>query len=259
VTRVIKLGGRAQNDAELPTVIKQAWDSASGNLCIVHGGGDEITALQVALGKTPEFVNGRRVTTQDDIQLLRMVLSGVINKRLVSAFSRAGIPTVGLSGEDGKLLVASRASEGEAMAELGSVGIPKVVNAQLIASLMAGSYMPVISPVACDHAESETGALNVNGDDAAAAIAAALGATELLFIADVEGVLCDGKVIASVGLNEVTGLIREGTVSGGMTAKLDAARTGLMGGVARVRISDIQGIINDQRGTTVTASHGDTR
>src|SRR6476469_11279418 len=102
--RVIKLGGRAQNDPALASEMARAWKSANGNLCVVHGGGDEITSLQVALGKTPSFVNGRRVTTSDDIQLLRMVLSGVINKRLVSAFAKAGAKAVGLSGEDGRLI-----------------------------------------------------------------------------------------------------------------------------------------------------------
>jgi acetylglutamate kinase len=253
MTKVIKLGGRAQNDPTLPGAIGKSWKESAGSLCIVHGGGDEITALQVALGKKPVFVNGRRVTTPDDIQLLRMVLSGVINKRLVSAFSRAGVSVLGLSGEDGRLLVATRAGRGEPMFELGDVGIPTSINAELLKDLMKRGYTPVISPVGSDSASSETGALNVNGDDAAAAIATALGADELLFVADVEGVLCDGQAIAAVDLSEVARLVKEGTVSGGMTAKLDAARTALRGGVARVRISDIRGIIDETRGTIVTA------
>ena len=254
--RVIKLGGRAQNDAALPAAVRAAWHRTSGKLCVVHGGGDEITALQVALGKTPAFVDGRRVTTQDDIQLLRMVLSGVINKRLVSAFEKAGLRTVGLSGEDGGLIAARRAREGQGMFGLGAVGIPETVNAELLITLMDHGYMPVISPVGSDCGESETGALNVNGDDAAAAVAKALGAAELLFVADVEGVLCDGEVMPSVDLSEVSELVREGTVRGGMTAKLDAAKTALRGGVTRVRISDIQGVVDEQRGTFVTGNDG---
>lgn len=257
--KVIKLGGRAQNDAALPAALRAASENAAARLCVVHGGGDEITALQVALGKKPEFVSGRRVTTQDDIQLLRMVLSGVINKRLVSAFTRAGMPAIGISGEDGRLLVAQRAEEGGEMFALGEVGIPNAVNAELLRGLMKMGYVPVISPVATDGADSVTGALNVNGDDAAAAVAAALGAAELLFVADVEGVLCDGVAIPAVNLGEVAGLIREGTVRGGMTAKLDAARAALSGGVRKVRISDIQGINDQRRGTTVTASNGRTK
>lgn len=257
MTKVIKLGGRAQNDAGLPQAVKEIWGRSSENLCVVHGGGDEITALQLALGKKPAFINGRRVTTPDDIQLLRMVLSGVINKRLVSAFARAGVAAVGLSGEDGKLIVAGRASDGDAMFELGAVGIPKRINADLLRGLMGNGYLPVISPLGSDCGDSTTGALNVNGDDAAAAIAKALGASELLFVVDVEGVLRDGRALTSIDLSEVDHLVKGGTISGGMTAKLDAAKCALSGGVARVRISGIRGIIDEKRGTKVTASRGE--
>jgi acetylglutamate kinase len=257
--RVVKLGGRAQNDPALPIAIRDAWRKAQGNLCLVHGGGDEITALQVALGKTPSFVNGRRVTTADDVQLLRMVLSGVINKRLVNAFSRAGINSVGLSGEDGGLIPARRAKEGEEMFELGAVGVPGEVNASLLRTLISAGYMPVVSPVGSDVEESVSGALNVNGDDAAAAIASSSRAEELLFVADVEGVMSGSDVIRVVDLADVAGLVENGTVRGGMTAKLDAARSALAGGVTRVRISDIGGIMNEQRGTIVTANYAEVK
>ena len=251
--RVIKLGGRAQNDQALAGEIARAWKNANGNLCVVHGGGDEISALQVALGKTPQFVNGRRVTTADDIQLLRMVLSGVINKRLVSAFAKAGVQAVGISGEDGKLIIAKRGGDGEELAALGSVGAPTEVNANLLRDLVRAGYMPVVSPVASD-AEDAACALNVNGDDAAAAVAAALKAEELLFVADVAGVLNDDAVLDEISLEAVPDLVARGIVRGGMTAKLDAARTAIKNGVTRVRISDIAGIMQEGRGTTVTAS-----
>lgn len=251
--RVIKLGGRAQNDPTLPGEIARAWKGANGNVCVVHGGGDEITALQAALGRTPQFVNGRRVTTADDIQLLRMVLSGVINKRLVSAFTKAGVQAVGISGEDGKLISAKRGSEGDELFALGAVGAPTEVNATLLRDLVRGGYMPVVSPVASDASDAGS-ALNVNGDDAAAAIAAALKAVELLFVADVAGVLKDDAVIKEISLETVPDLITRGVVRGGMTAKLDAAKTAIEGGVARVRISDIAGILDESRGTTVKNS-----
>jgi acetylglutamate kinase len=251
--RVIKLGGRTQNDPALAGEIARAWNAAKGSLCVVHGGGDEITALQVALGKTPQFVNGRRVTTADDIQLLRMVLSGVINKRLVSAFAKAGVPALGISGEDGKLITAKRGREGEELFALGAVGSPTNVNAGLLLELVRAGYMPVVSPVAADASDSGA-ALNVNGDDAAAAVASALKAVELLFVADVAGVLNDDAVVAEISLPSVPELVARGVVSGGMTAKLDAAKSAMEGGVARVRISDIAGIIDESRGTTVTNS-----
>ena len=252
---VIKLGGRAQSDPRLPAAIDARRRSDGGRLCVVHGGGDEISALQTALGRKPKFIDGRRVTTIDDLQLLRMVLSGVINKRLVNAFVRAGVASLGISGEDGKLISAGPGAE----ASLGSVGIPASVNTQLLETLMSAGYMPVISPIGYDPENSEPGALNVNGDDAAAAIAAALGADELLFVVDVEGVMGrDRSVIKSIDSADISRLVAEGVARGGMATKLDAARTALNDGVERVRISDLDGIMDETRGTTVNASSGVT-
>jgi len=251
--RVIKLGGRAQNDPRLPGIVGERRDRDGGKLCIVHGGGDEISVLQTALGRTPKFIEGRRVTTADDLQLLRMVLSGVINKRLVNAFVRAGVQSLGLSGEDGKLISARRGAD----TSLGTVGIPASVNSELLELLITAGYMPVISPVGYDPENAETGALNVNGDDAAAAIAAALGADELLFVADVEGVKNqDGNLIRTIASPDIGRLIADGTALGGMAAKLDAARTALNCGVDRVRISDLEGIMDESRGTAVKSSLG---
>src|SRR5690606_25015898 len=119
--------------------------------------------------------------------LVRMALSGSANKRLVGALQGAGAPAVGLSGEDGRLLVARQAAGGA----LGRVGEPVMVNAAVLGALVEGGFLPVISPLAW--AEDGSGALNVNGDDAAAAIAAELGADELLLLADVDGVMADGR------------------------------------------------------------------
>lgn len=245
--RVIKLGGRAQSDPRLPLLIRNAWNRAGGRICVVHGGGDEITALQAALGKKPAFVDGRRITNADDLQLLRMTLSGVINKRLVSALNRAGVPSLGISGEDGQLITARRG----AFPDLGAVGIPEGVNSTLLESIITAGYMPVISPVATDLSESEIGALNVNGDDAAAAIAEALGAAELLFVADVKGVMSGDALLSSICASQIAQLTANGIVRAGMAAKLDAARNALAGGVERVRISDLEGILDESRGTTI--------
>lgn len=249
--RVIKLGGRAQGDTRLPALMRSSWEKNNGNLCVVHGGGDEITLLQSALGKKPRFIAGRRATTADDIKLLRMVLSGAINKRLVNAFARGGVPCVGLSGEDGELIGARRRE----LDALGEVGSPEKINASLIDALVSAGYMPVISPVGYDLSDGETGALNVNGDDAAAAIAAALRAEELLFVADVEGVMAaGGAVIRSVESAGIDQLVKDGIARGGMAAKLDAARSALDAGVERVRISDLEAIMDDARGTAVNRS-----
>jgi acetylglutamate kinase len=248
---VIKLGGRAQGDPRLPELIRSSRADAQGRFVVVHGGGDEISALQTALGRKPHFIDGRRVTTADDLQVLRMVLSGAINKRLVSAFNHSGVPAVGLSGEDGQLIGARSAAQ----KPLGEVGIPERINVELLTAVVGAGYLPVISPVGYDLEAGEAGALNVNGDDAAAAIAAALGAEELLFVADVEGVLdSTGAVLEVVDSSEIAQLVQSGVAKGGMNAKLDAARTALGAGVGKVRITDLAGITDLNRGTTITLS-----
>src|SRR5690606_32037248 len=145
--------------------------------------GDEVTALQRRLGGEPTFVGGRRVTTAGDVDLVRMVLSGLVNKRLVGCLLGAGVPAVGISGEDGALLAAEVLADGA----LGAVGIPTSADSRVVTALLDAGFVPVISPLARDAASGAP--LNVNGDDAAAAIAASLGATELLLVADVPGVL----------------------------------------------------------------------
>src|SRR5687767_12343127 len=92
--KVIKLGGRVQSDPALVTIVADLWQAKPGEMCIVHGGGDEISTLQKALGREPKFVNGRRITTDDDIDLVRMILSGSANKRLVASLAAAGVPAV---------------------------------------------------------------------------------------------------------------------------------------------------------------------
>jgi acetylglutamate kinase len=249
VKRVIKLGGRAQSAAELPSLIASAWRGDSGAICIVHGGGDEISALQRTLGGEPKFAGGRRVTTADDINIIRMVLSGLVNKRLVSSFVAAGTPAVGLSGEDAALIAAQPLG----VPEFGHVGMPGKINTELIQTLWNSGFLPVISPVG-SHATSATGAaLNVNGDDAAAAIAVALHADELLLVADVAGVLDESKqVIPELDVTEANALIASGTAAGGMAAKLQAAHAALAGGVAKVRVADLSALTDPTRGTVVT-------
>src|SRR5437588_10405237 len=102
--RVVKIGGRAQANPRLPTILRDAWLATPGSLCVVHGGGDDMSAMQRALGREPVFVGGRRVTSEGDLELLRMVLSGVVNKRLVNSFLAAGIPAMCLSGDAGQLI-----------------------------------------------------------------------------------------------------------------------------------------------------------
>jgi acetylglutamate kinase len=250
-TRVVKIGGRAQSDPALPAALAAAWAAAPGSLIVVHGGGDEVTALQQTLGVTPTFVGGRRVTSAADIELLRMALSGSANKRLVSALVSRGLAAVGLSGEDAALLTAAPLDP----ERLGCVGDPRQVNVALLEHLLDGGYLPVVSPLsrsATAPAAADAVALNVNGDDAAAVIAAALEAEELLLVADVAGVLVDGCVVTDLAPVDAGHLIASGAASGGMVAKLEAALAALASGVTRVRIGDVSAIHNSTRGTVVS-------
>jgi acetylglutamate kinase len=224
------------------------------------------------------FVGGRRVTSARDVELVRMALSGSANKRLVASLVGAGVRAVGLSGEDGPLLAAAPLDA----EQLGHVGAPRRVDAGLLRLLLDAGYLPVVSPVsrnaevgvagtgtangiasdtASDTANGDPNghsngaslgaALNVNGDDAAAAIAAALEATELVLVSDVPGVLADGELLPALDADAARRLVADGTAAGGMHAKLQAALATLEGGVARVRIGDLAAIADEGRGTVL--------
>jgi len=251
--RVVKIGGRAQGEPRLAASIREAWEADGGALCIVHGGGDEVTAMQTALGRKSEFVGGRRVTSHADLALLRMVLSGIVNKRLVNAFVAEGIPAVGISGEDAALIGAEIIDS----AKLGFAGTPVRIESKILRALLSGGFLPVISPVGYDLSSGTGGTLNVNGDDAAAAIAIALGAEEMLFVADVEGVEDEsGMVLSSIHVDFARELITQGVAAGGMAAKLESAQAALRGGVARVRICALSGLSDSERGTLITQAEG---
>ena len=246
MTRVLKIGGWAQADPRLASAIRTA--TTSDHVVVVHGGGDEVSALQRRLGLTPKFSDGRRVTTGDDLALVQMVLSGSANKRLVAALVSEDVRAVGISGEDDGLLRA-RATSRET---LGEVGAPTRVDARLLEVLIGNGIVPVISPLARDEVTGLP--LNVNGDDAAAAIAIAIGAEELVLVADVPGVITDGVVLADLDVEHAAALIDNGTARDGMAAKLHAARRAVELGVTRVRIGNIEAIRSAAAGTAITLS-----
>lgn len=250
MTRVIKVGGRPQLDPALPRALAGAYAAVPGSLVVVHGGGDEVGTLQRLYGSEARFHGGRRITSALDLEIIRMALSGSANKRLVAALNDHGVAALGLSGEDAGLL---RATPLDAE-RYGHVGGPVAVNVPLLRHLLAGDLVPVISPVS-RHAfarDGEPPVLNVNGDDAAAAIAAAIEADELLLVSDVAGVLVDGETVNELDTDAAQQLIVDGTAKGGMSAKLQAALAALAGGVERVRISDLAAIESLDRGTVLT-------
>lgn len=244
---VVKIGGRAQSSPALASVLAEAWGAAPGAMCVVHGGGEDISAMQRRLGGSPGFSGGRRVTSEEDIGVVRMVLSGLVNKRLVSLLVGAGVPAVGISGEDAGFLEAQPLG----IEEFGHVGMPGRVSVSLVSTLLEAGYLPVISPLARN--ADGPGALNVNGDDAAAAIAVATNADELLLVADVDGVIgAEGAVLDILDVETARVLIASGTASNGMAAKLEAAHAALAGGVPSVRIAPLAGILDGELGTTMT-------
>ena len=253
--RVVKIGGRAQGDARLGPALAAAargTGSSATSLCIVHGGGDEVSALQRRLGLEPAFHGGRRVTSEADLEVVRMVLSGTTNKRLVAMLLSHGVRAVGISGEDA-MLFRAHATDPKTM---GRVGGAVTVDPAIVLQLIVGGFVPVVSPLARDADDTSTAGsgLNVNGDDAAAALAGALAADELVLVADVPGVLDDGKVIPSLDREQSDSLIASGVAAGGMAAKLQAAAAALHAGVARVRIAGLDGIGNPDAGTRVVLS-----
>lgn len=243
--RVVKLGG---NELDRTGWLEQcaAALAAAGPVVIVHGGGAAVSALSQRLGLPVEKRDGLRVTTPAVAEVVEMVLAGPVNRRIVTALRAAGIDAVGLAGADGGLLTAVRAP-----GDLGQVGQITDVRAGLLHSLLLAGLTPVVAPVAPDAAGS---VWNVNADDAAAAVAGALQAAELLQISDVPGVLVDGVVSPTLADGEVEHLIARGVVTGGMAAKLRAASAALARGARAVRIGGLPLLTDPTAGTRILAA-----
>lgn len=243
---VVKVGGNEVEDAAWVARLADAVASRGGWTVLVHGGGREVSALQRVLGAEPEWREGLRVTTDEAMRAVSMVLSGLVNKRIVAALVGAGVDAIGISGEDGGLLRAT-ASQGGAMGRTGTVA---TVRAELLRDWMGRGIVPVVSPVSRG---PDGGALNVNADDAASAIALALEAEELLLVSNIPGVLSGGDVLASVDGDEVERLIESGVASGGMTPKLRAAARAATA-AERVRIGGLEMLTDAGAGTRVGAA-----
>ena len=247
--RVLKVGGNELDDAarvQRLVAALAAEAGAGGRLVLVHGGGKEVSAVQRLLGAEPVWHEGLRVTTPEVLMALRMVLSGLVNKRLVAALLSAGVDALGLSGEDGALIRA-RVGRGGA---LGRVGEVERVRGELLRRLLEAGVLPVVSPVS----RGEDGEpLNVNADDAAAAVAEALGAAELLLVSNVPGVLHAGAVLPSLAAAEVEALIADGVATGGMAPKLRAAARTVAAGVGAVRIGGLEMLADPAAGTRIYA------
>jgi acetylglutamate kinase len=243
---VVKVGGNEIDDARWLERLAGAVAARTAPLILVHGGGREVTELQRTLGAEPEWRDGLRVTTPEALRAVSMVLSGLVNKRLAALLLGAGVEAVGISGEDGGLLRAEPARGGQ----LGLTGEIRQVKPQLLLSLLESGYVPVVSPVSRG---PNGGALNVNADDAAAAVAAGVAASRFLMVSNIPGVLDGEAVIPEIDAAAVEELIASGVASGGMAPKLRAAARAAAAGVGEVRIGGLELLIGSGAGTRVVA------
>jgi len=239
---VIKVGGNEVDDPAWTGRLATAIEAYPAQVVVVHGGGKEVSEVQRVLGTEPEWRDGLRVTTPEALRAVSMVLSGLVNKRLVAALITAGVPAAGLSGEDGGTLRAVPARGGA----IGRTGEIEQVDGTLIRTLLEGGFTPVISPVSRG---PDAGALNVNADDSAAAVAGALQAARFLLVSNVPGVLRDGATIPSVDGEGLETLIAAGIASGGMIPKLRAGMRAAAAGVEDVRIGDLSLLSDREAGT----------
>ncbi len=237
-TVVIKYGGAAMEDEGLREEFARdvvLLKYVGLNPIVVHGGGPEITAYMERLGLPVEFVGGLRVSSEDTVEIAKMVLVGKINKEIVLRLQRHGQPAVGLCGDDGSLFrVARRAAPGGE--DIGFVGRIERVNTGVIEHV-ASDYIPVIASVGADR---EGNSYNVNADEAAGAVAGALGAYKVVFLTDVAGWLADpaeqDSLISQAGASEVRAALS--SLEGGMRPKLEACIEAIDAGVNAAHILD---------------------
>jgi acetylglutamate kinase len=209
---------------------------------VVHGGGPQINEMLKRLDIRSEFVDGKRVSDAATVEVVEMVLSGRINKRIVQAINAQGGKAIGLSGKDANLMVCEKdlmtvTRDGrEVLVDLGFVGRPVEVNPEILKSFLGSDFIPVVAPIGTGrHGET----FNVNGDTAAGAIAAAMRADRLLLLTDVAGVKdADGALLTALTAADVRELTASGVISGGMIPKTQTALDALAGGVRAVVILD---------------------
>jgi acetylglutamate kinase len=264
---VVKLGGATCEPGKLLEGIVDQLTllyQLGIKLVVVHGGGPQASALSERLGSPPNLFAGRRVTDDATLEVMKMALAGTVNTNLIAAFRKTDVPAVGLSGVDGRLLVARKrpvqdvcdpASGETRKIDFGHVGDIVEVRAGVLRHLLAGEYVPVICSLAADAGGR---IYNVNADTVAARIAAALEAAKYFLVSSVDGVLRDRNDPATLqsclDLEQLDALLESGAISGGMLPKLAACRDALCGGVPRVHI--INGLVPDTLLSEVFTNEG---
>jgi acetylglutamate kinase len=238
-TVVVKYGGAAMVDAALRTeVLKDIvlLEHVGLRPVVVHGGGPDISDMMQRLGKAPRFVDGQRVSDAETVEIAQMVLTGKTNPELVSAIQHQGGRAMGLSGKDGAMVLPRKLSGGR---DLGNVGEVADVRPALLQGLLAQGFIPVIAPIAAG-ADGET--YNINADHFAGRIAGPVGATKLVLLTDVRGVLCDrsqpDSLVSALSAQRAKQMIADGQIEEGMIPKVQACLDALAAGVERCHIID---------------------
>lgn len=245
-TVVIKFGGHAMGDQALADAFAKdiVYLKQSGiNPVVVHGGGPQIAAMLKKLAIESEFKHGLRVTDKPTVDIVEMVLAGAINKEIVAAINRQGGKAVGICGKDANLMIAKKITEMPdptsnlmQAVDIGYVGDPVEVNPHIIDVISKSDLIPVVAPIGFDR---EGNTLNINADTFASALAARMKAKRLLLLTDVAGVLDkEKKLIADLDIEEARGLIRDGTIQGGMIPKVEGCIEVVEAGVEAVVIID---------------------
>jgi acetylglutamate kinase len=231
---VIKFGGNAMgDDSEMNSFARDIvlMQQVGVNPVIVHGGGPMINKMLARLDIKSEFVNGKRVTDAATVEVVEMVLSGQVNKRIVQAINAQGGKAVGLSGKDANLIVCDQTDP-----DLGFVGTPADLDTSILRTMFDADTIPVIAPLGAGR-NGET--FNINGDTAAGAIAGALKADRLLLLTDVEGVKDgNGTVVTEMTPEQIRTMTDDGTIAGGMIPKTETALAAIQAGVSAVVILD---------------------
>ena len=246
-TIVVKYGGHAMVDEDLKDSFAKdvvLMKYIGMHPVVVHGGGPQIGHTMKLMGKTPRFVEGLRVTDDETMDIVEMVLGGKVNKEIVALINKHGGRAVGLTGKDGSLITArkmlinreSPADQAPEIIDLGHVGEVLRVVPRVIGTLREGEFIPVIAPVGVD---DQGVTYNINADYVAGRVAAALKAERVVFMTDVEGIRSqEGQLVSTLPMTQVEGLIEKGIITGGMMPKVRASVQALEEGVGKAHIVD---------------------
>ncbi len=242
---VIKIGGNELDDPAFIDQMGQAITALSPPPILVHGGGKEIIELQQKLGVEPQYISGLRVTDAQSLDIVKMVLAGRINKRLVASLVAAGVDAFGMSGVDRAAIKAEKLEH--PAGDLGQVGCVAQVRKEVFTRLLEDDVTPVLSPI-CYGPDGSI--FNVNADHVARAVAIAVAADALVFVSNVPGVLRNDELLPHLAAAEVEQLIEEKIIVGGMIPKVRSALEAVEGGVPAVTITNLAGL-KEKTGTTI--------